>query len=738
MGNELLSSKVTVEEQPPKVRGIPSAPTSVFGAVGVTERGPIGVPVLCTSPGEFEATFGGFTREGDVAIAAAGFYENGGAQLWVVRTAHYRDPADPASVTARRASADLLGPGGAAPAIARGALLPLDLDNGDELVVSIGGGADQSIAFRGTPAFVQASGPGPFALADGQTLTLRIDERREQRIVFDAADFADIARATSIELAAAINRQLRAGKALVDAGVLELVSDTRGQGSSIQVTGGTANEELGFPTDPAPGLGNVGDLAAVTLEEVQARLAADAEGLVAAFGPSGELELRTVAVGESATLQVRAASAEGFGFDTEVHRGTDMAAVPVLRVEGKDPGQYAERLDIVATPSLSGAASAFDLLVLREGSLREMFPSVTMRAGDERHVERVVNDARIGSRLIRVTDLGVSGAPLPTPQTVRMSGGDDGLTGLSDIDFIGSEAGTTGLYALDTVQELAVLMVPGRATPAVHQGMVRYCEVHRGGFVFPVLDPPAGMRATEIVAYVERTAGLLNASEYGAIYWPRVRILNPNRTALGPEREIVVPPSGIVCGVYARTDAAREGGVYDPPAGVEVGRMFGVLGFETDECLDEKKRDIVFPKRINPLTSDGGPPYIDGARTLKGNGNFPSVSERRGVIFIKRSVKSGLQFARHRNNDEKLRAEVWRSVTAFLLTQMNHGAFRSRIPSKAFFVDVGEELNTATVIFSGQLLLDMGLATQKPAEFVRVRLSQDTRAIEAELAAAGL
>src|SRR5690606_33322403 len=183
--------------------------------------------------------------------------------------------------------------------------------------------------------------------------------------------------------------------------------------------------------------------------------------------------------------------------------------------------------------------------------------------------------------------------------------------------------------------------------------------------------------------------GLLNLSEFGAIYWPRVRILNPDPTALGPERELVVPPSGIVCGVYARTDSAREGGVYDPPAGVETGRMFGVLGFETAEVLDERKRDLVFPKRINPLTADGVR-YIDGARTLKGNGNFPYVSERRGVSFIERSLKRGLEFARHRNNDERLRAEVWRTVTAFLLTQMNNGAFRSRDPEKAFFVDVSE------------------------------------------------
>jgi len=59
---------------------------------------------------------------------------------------------------------------------------------------------------------------------------------------------------------------------------------------------------------------------------------------------------------------------------------------------------------------------------------------------------------------------------------------------------------------------------------------------------------------------------------------------------------------------------------------------------------------------------------------------------------------------------------VRRTITAFLLTQMNNGAFRWREPAKAFFVDVSEQLNTPTVL----------------------RISQDTRAIEAELAAAGV
>lgn len=241
-----------------------------------------------------------------------------------------------------------------------------------------------------------------------------------------------------------------------------------------------------------------------------------------------------------------------------------------------------------------------------------------------------------------------------------------------------------------------------------------------------------------MVQYVQSTAALLDLSEHAAIYWPRVKVLNPARSVLGPANTIVVPPAGIICGVYARTDGARPGGIYDPPAGIDKGRMLGVLGFETDEVLEEARRDLVYPKRINPLTTGPGlPRYIDGSRTLAGRGNFPYIAERRGVIFIERSLKQGLQFARHKNNTEGLRAQVRRTVTAFLLTQMNNGAFRSREPAKAFFVDVSDQLNTPSAIFAGKLIVRVGLATNKPAEFIVIRIRQDTRALETELAAAG-
>lgn len=515
----LLSSKVVVVEEEPRVRGIAASASSVAGMVGVTQRGPVAQAVCCTSLSDVEAVFGGLTKDSAVALAAMGFFENGGAQLWVVRTVHFEDVSRPDTATSKVSTGELL--------------------SGQEAI---------------------------------------------------------------------------------------------------------------------------------------------------------------------------------------------------LAIHGKTPGAYGNRLSVEVRAPTNGEADAFDLLVIEDGVHRERFANVSLTQGHERHAAAIINDAKTGSALIRVAPTNAS-ALIPDLQTIQLSGGEDGLDGLDDNDFIGSEVGKTGLHAFDALQDLSLVLIPGRSGAAIHGAMIDYCESARTGLAFAILDPPANQSAAEIVNYVVNGAALYGRSEHAAIYWPRMQILNPAKSVFGSAEKIAVAPSGIIAGVFARTDAACPGGIYDPPAGIEKGILKGVLGLESDEVLEEKKRDLVYPKRINPLTTGPGlPRFIDGARTLKGDGNFPYVAERLGVSCIEKSLKSGLQFARHKNNTEALRAQVRRTITAFLLAQLKNGAFRSDEADKAFFVDVSDSLNSPTVINSGQLIVRIGLATNKPAEFIILKISQDTRAIESEIA----
>ena len=744
MGSQLLASKVVIVEEEPRIRNVPALPTAVAGAVGITERGPVGQAVLVTSFEEFVETFGGFTPNSDLALAVQAFFQNGGQTMWVVRTVHYTDINTAASKTSSAATGTIPT---AALAPAPGSVLgtvtaPFDLEPGDTLIVAVDGGAPSTATFTATAAARQSGNAEPFALADGQTLTVRIDGGAVQTITFLASEFGAIGAATAAEVAAVINAKIAGASATVTgAGArVTITSDRRGTSSSVEVTGGTANGALGFPLGAATGTGNVAHIDSVTPAEVKALVEAAVTG-VTVTSDADRVRITSNTLGPTSSVQVQAASTadDELGLDNAAHAGNAAGSLATLRVDGKWDGAYANDIRVLIAPATSGAADEFNLTVEDNGLVIEIFPNLTMDDSKPNHVEAAINHRDRGSNLIRVTDLQALASPpndRPANGAFTLAGGSDGLAGLDDNDFIGSPAEKTGMHALDVVQDVSILIVPGRATAAVHNAMISYCEVTRDKACFAILDPPAGQTAPGIVTYVEATAGLLNLSEFAAIYWPRVRIVNPSKTVFGNVADLTVPPSGHVAGVYARVDSSRPGGVYIPPAGIENGRLFGVIGFETDAVLEEAKRDLVFPKNINPLTTfPGAPRHIDGARTLKGDGNFPTVAERRGVIFIEQSLKLGLLFAKHQNNTPALRATLARTATAFLLIQLKNGAFASSDPKKAFFVDFGDALNPPSVVFSRQVIGRIGLATAKPAEFIVLRFSQDTRALDEELAA---
>ncbi len=750
MSNQLLASKVVVVEEEPRIRNVATLPTAIVGMILITQRGPVGVATLVTSFEEYSQIFGGNIANSDAAAQVEAFFANGGSQLYVVRTVHYTDITNAATKTSAQATLDLNTDAVAAQA---GAVLgtvvgPFVLAPGDTLVVNPDAVGDETATFDASAAELTSTNTETFALADGNIMTFDVNGVGKS-VEFNTGEFVAIGAATAQEIANVINAEVTGVSAADVGGAVVITSDKKGTGALIDNFAdgaGTPVATIGFTAASDAGAGDVADITAVTVAEVKTVVEADVVGGsgVTVNNVGGAVQIVSNTTGGASSIAVNATSTadEKMGIDNATHSGVAAGTLATLKVQGKTDGAFGNLLKPVIAPATSGDAGRFNFQVLdTSGLILETFPNVTMDDTDANYVEAVVNDSLNGSELVVVTDLDAA-TPAPNDRPVDgtfgpLTGGNDGLTSLDDTDFVGSSAGSTGIRALDLVADLTILAVPGRASSAVHNAMITYTEVTRSGSVFAVLDPPAGLSATGIVTYVETTAALLNLSEFGAIYWPRVNILNPSKTIFGNADRITVAPAGHICGVFSRTDNARPGGIYDPPAGTEKGRLFGVLEFEGGQLADtliEDKRDLVFPKRINPLTTQPGLPlFIDGARTLKGGGNFPTVAERRGVSFIEKSVKLALEDFRQKNNTPTLRGAISRTVEGFLQAQMRFGAFRSTDPAKAFFVDFGDALNPPSQqnIVTGRI----GLATPKPTEFIVLRFSQDTRAIEAELAA---
>lgn len=742
MTTELLASKVVILEEEPQIPALAALPSAVLLIEGVCERGPINDPQLVTSFSEYKRVFGGFTLTAEVALAIHGFFTQGGVFAWVNRIVKYNDLTNPADHTALKGQVNLQNSGSLATAgsvtstgtqnfnLRQEALLTLD--------ISTNGGGPTTATLTAAAATVTDTTTYPVTGGTG-VLVLKVNQGANQSITFLGTE------TTADQIAATINSQIVGAKASVSGGQVVLTTDRLGSGAYIQVvTNPAANPLLTFPTTEQQGSGNVADLAAVTGAEIEAIVEAAVADVAVTVNANNTLTFATDTAGSTKWIRVEATSGldTALGLDNLQHTGTDATPENTLQVDGKYFGAYTDDITIAIESASSGVAAEFNLKVLDGGVVAETFPNLTMDDTATNFVETVVNHVNFGSNLIAVTDLDVTGSVTvqrPANGTSSaMSGGDDGLTSLADADYQGNVAGPTGLYAFDRVTTGTILVVP-EASANVQLSELEYAASWRAGSMFCVLEIPTGYTAAQAVSYVE-TNGLLEHSygEFGAIYWPWIKVANPQPSVFGTEDTITVSPAGWIAGVYARNDQ-KIGGVYESPAGI--GGGFGVIngmrGVEDDPggqtehaVLDERTRDLVYPKRINPITKLPATSWhIDGGRTLKSTGNFPNIGERRGVIFIETTIKAGLVIFKHRFNNRENRQKAGRTVRQFLIREMNKGAFRSTNPSEAFFVDISDQLNPLVNVFAGIMTMRVGLATNKPNEFIVVLVTQDTRGL---------
>lgn len=400
-----------------------------------------------------------------------------------------------------------------------------------------------------------------------------------------------------------------------------------------------------------------------------------------------------------------------------------------LRIDGKTRGAYANALSIRVAAASNGKASCFNFFVVRGGINVEKFIDVTMDATQPNYVVNVVNvgvGSQLASNLIAVTDLiNNNAAVLVIGLFGALTGGSDGLTSLADADYTGGQGvnGYVGLHLLDQVPQIDLLCVPGRATSAVHNGMVTYAETTRKGLCFALLDPPAGLTCAQMRTYQSSTASLQDLSEIAAIYYPRILVDNPNQALFGNALTIVAPPSGMLAGICARLDASKPGGAFEHPASIEVGYSLSARGIETtSDVLDSVKRGLLFDTMVNPIMTGPGV-YVDGARCLKSAGPFPTVGESRGIIFLENAYITLANPKRNRNIRPRLRNEIKMAYEQLLRDLTKAECFASNVDEEAWKFDIGAAINTASDAAARRTNARVGAATSKPSEFFYVEFA---------------
>lgn len=389
---------------------------------------------------------------------------------------------------------------------------------------------------------------------------------------------------------------------------------------------------------------------------------------------------------------------------------TASAAIPAtgrgnaFKVEAKTAGPAGNNLSV--TIKTDEEKGTFSMTVGKQTK-----SGLTANKDDDNYVGKAEFDA--------VTITG-AGSNMPADGTYQLSGG--GVQPLTAVDFVGDPAERTGMGGLEAIDEVSLILCPDvmagydgsnaakERVKAVQTAMIAHCENMR--YRFAVLDTPPGLNAQQAKEWRD----YVNFdSAYAAMYYPWIEVADLSGSG---KTSKLVPPSGHVVGIYNRTDAQR--GVHKAPANEVV---LGAIDLELK--LSKGEQDTLNPIGINCIRSFPGRGIrVWGARTLSSNGSWRYINVRRLFNMVGSSLDTGLQWVVFEPNDSTLWAKVRRDVTAFLRVVWRSGALFGTTPDQAFYVKCDEELNPSEIRDLGQLIIEVGLAPVKPAEFVIIRLSQ--------------
>jgi phage tail sheath protein FI len=273
-----------------------------------------------------------------------------------------------------------------------------------------------------------------------------------------------------------------------------------------------------------------------------------------------------------------------------------------------------------------------------------------------------------------------------------------------------------GMYALDQVDEIMQVVIPDFITDTTVIGdELDYAENKQDKYI--ILAVPSGKTSQEAVDWFRYT--LNRYSKFAALYWPWVKVADP----LSNNRSVIFPPLGHIAGIYARTDITRNVG--KSPGGTVDGQFRFITGLEKDTTKGD--RDVVYQNKINPLISSPQTgTAVWGVRQIALESEWRYINARRLFMFLEKSVYNATFWIVFENNGPGLWTRIKLQLDSFLNNLFNEGYFAGTKPAEGYFVTVDETNNPQSSIDAGQVIIDIGVAPNKPAEFVRFRFQQKT------------
>lgn len=401
---------------------------------------------------------------------------------------------------------------------------------------------------------------------------------------------------------------------------------------------------------------------------------------------------------------------------------------PVLELESKSPAPV-----MVIIADASDPTDEFFKVILQGASGEELYDNVTFKGGKNNVAQQLKT-----SKLVNVRELesqaaladrrpAIDSYPIPAP---LVTAGMAPLTPQNIKDIKGSLAERVGIEGLEAIEEITMVCMPdlmewqrsGKLSLAdavgLQNALIAHCEKKKDRLA--ILDSPFGMSVQEVRnwrrgedKFENKPDGANYDSKFAALYYPWIVIQNP-----AGRGQLTIPPSGHIAGIYARVDGER--GVWKAPANETI-RGVTALSLQ----INNEEQGRLNPHGINCLRGFPGRGIrVWGARTLSSDTEWTYINVRRLFNYIEESIFNGTQWVVFEPNDMDLWERVKRTLSAFLVNLWRDGALFGATPEQAFFVRCDESLNPASVRDAGMLIVEVGLAPVKPAEFVIIRFQQ--------------
>lgn len=379
-----------------------------------------------------------------------------------------------------------------------------------------------------------------------------------------------------------------------------------------------------------------------------------------------------------------------------------------LTVHAINQGSWGDQLSVTIEDGTQDPVNGFNLIVKDKDEIVEVFKDLSMDEAVASHVEQVINER---SDFILVQDLApASGTATDRPAagSYALTGGNNGLTGLVDGDYIGDPSQHTGIYSFDEIDALNMLMIPGVTSAPVITAGVSYAEGRKD--LMLIADVPIHLEPMEAVDFRKGQGMYSHAafnSSYAALYYPWLAISDPVNS-----KKRLIPPCGAVAGCYARSDQKTH--VWYAPAGIDRGRIFNALsvGYKTSRG----ERDVLYPEGINVIAvfPDTGI-NIWGQRTLQSQPSaVDRVNVRRLMMFMEEAIAESSRFVVFEPNHPQTWRALERLVNPFLQDIKEKGGLYD------YAFQCNEETNTPVVIDRNEMIARVFVKPTKTAEFIEL------------------